>query len=173
MKYFIGPVSKNIVDAVIDYNNEYNSNIVFIPSRRQIENTGGYVNNWTTEEFCYYVRNKSLNSTLIERDHGGPGQGYLDDNGYESLKFDCHNMDIIHIDPWKKYPDYKDGLKWTIYMLEFCYKENPAIQFEIGTEEAIRYFSVKEMDMFLQDITRLINILILKQIKQTKYENVL
>jgi hypothetical protein len=165
MKYFIGPVSKNIVDAVIDYNNEYNSNIVFIPSRRQIENTGGYVNNWTTEEFCYYVRNKSLNSTLIERDHGGPGQGYLDDNGYESLKFDCHNMDIIHIDPWKKYPDYKDGLKWTIDMLEFCYKENPAIQFEIGTEEAIRYFSVKEMDIFLKDITRLINILILKQIK--------
>jgi len=47
-KYFIGPMSKNIVDSIIEFCNNTNNTIGLIPSRRQVENTSGYVNNWTT-----------------------------------------------------------------------------------------------------------------------------
>ena len=45
-------MSKNVVDAVIEFNSP---SIGFIPSRRQIDFIGGYVNNWTTKEFSNYV----------------------------------------------------------------------------------------------------------------------
>jgi fructose/tagatose bisphosphate aldolase len=163
MKYFIGPMSKNTVDAIIEYSEEYKVDLTFIPSRRQVDQEGGYVNNWTTNEFVNYVKSKS--SILIERDHGGPGQGYNDDDGYSSLKCDAENLDIIHIDPWKKYPLYEDGLKWTIDMILYCYKINKNLYYEIGTEEAIRPFSVDELEQFLKDIRSTLDILVLTKIK--------
>ena len=36
-KYFIGPMSKNVVDAVIEANQNLKNLIGFIPSRRQVE----------------------------------------------------------------------------------------------------------------------------------------
>ena len=32
------------------------------------------------------------------------------DDGYDSLAYDCRYLDMIHIDPWKEYPKFKDGL---------------------------------------------------------------
>jgi len=147
IKFYIGPMSKNVVDAILEYCDETGNNIGLIPSRRQVEYDGGYVNNWTTETFSKYA-----NKLLLKRDHSGPGQGYTDDDGFESLKYDCKHFDMIHIDPWKKYPKYEDGLKWTIDMIEFCYKENPNIQFEVGTEESIRKFNSMELDTLLNDL---------------------
>ena len=60
IKYFIGPMSKNIVDAVLEYMKETKNKIGFIPSRRQIEFNGGYVNNWTTKQFSEYVDGKAI-----------------------------------------------------------------------------------------------------------------
>jgi len=94
--------------------------ITLIPSRRQIEWNGGYVNNFTTKDFSEYVKSKS-NNIAIQRDHGGPGQGTYEDDGYKSLKYDCKYFDAIHIDPWKKYSDFEESLKWTINLLKFCY----------------------------------------------------
>jgi hypothetical protein len=54
-KYFIGPMSKNVVDTIIDFCKSTNNNIGLIPSRRQVEFNGGYVNNWTTSEFSKYA----------------------------------------------------------------------------------------------------------------------
>lgn len=148
MKFFYGPMSKNIVDTLIDFSLKTDIELVFIPSRRQIEYNGGYVNNWTTKEFCEYVK-KANKNILIQRDHAGPGQGFFDDDGYDSLSEDVKYMDIIHIDPWKKYPDYNEGLKWTIEMIKFCYERNPNLYFEVGTEEAIRPFSVEELESII------------------------
>jgi hypothetical protein len=147
-KYYIGPMSKNIVDSIIEFCNETNHKVGLIPSRRQIEWDGGYVNTWTTEQFSEYTKMK----LVLKRDHAGPGQGYNDDDGYKSLEEDCKFFNLIHIDPWKKYPEYKEGLQWTIDMINFCYKENPEIKFEVGTEEAIRIFSSEELDMLLNDL---------------------
>lgn len=149
MKYFFGVSSKNQVDTIIDFSLSHkNIDIVFIPSRRQIEYNGGYVNNWTTKDFSLYVKN--LNPLIkIERDHSGPFQGLSEDDGYESLSEDCKYLDIIHLDPWKKYPSLDEGIKWTIGMINYCYKLNNNIYYEIGTEEAIRYFSIDELETLI------------------------
>lgn len=144
-------MSKEIVDSVIEFSNTYNVNIGLISSRRQIDTFGGYVNNWTTKEFTEYVRSRSKNITLV-RDHGGPGQGDVDDDGIESFINDCKHFDIIHIDVWKKYPNYEDGLQKTIEFLELGYKLNSNLFFEVGTEEAIRRFETDELDRLMQDL---------------------
>ena len=144
IKYFIGPMSKNIVDAIVEFCANTGNTIGLIPSRRQVEWDGGYVNNWTTEEFSKYV------TTLpLQRDHGGPGQGNNDDDGYESLAYDAKHLQLIHIDPWKKYPDFAEGLKWTANMIEYCDRINSNIVYEIGTEEAIRPFKADELEKLI------------------------
>ena len=147
-KICLGPMSKNIVDAVISISNQQKIPITLIPSRRQIEFNGGYVNNWTTEEFSHYVKSKSQ-FIAIQRDHGGPGQGLNDDDGYESLSYDCKYFDAIHVDPWKKYSDFNTALEWTINILKCCYNLNSDLYFEVGTEEAIRKITTGELELFL------------------------
>ena len=151
-KVYIGPMSKNIVDAIIEFSDETGNKIGLIPSRRQVEYDGGYVNNWTTEDFSDYSNKTKKSVLLLKRDHSGPGQGYSDDDGYESLKEDCKHLHLIHIDPWKKYPKYEDGLKWTIDMIKFCYNQNPSIEYEVGTEESIRKFDANTLDRLIMDL---------------------
>ena len=160
-KYYIGPMSQNIVDSIIEFCNETNNKIGLIPSRRQVEWDGGYVNNWTTEIFSKYT-----DKLILKRDHSGPGQGYTDDDGFKSLEYDCKYLDMIHIDPWKKYPSYEEGLNWTLKMIKFCYNKNPNIEFEVGTEESIRRFSPTDIDILLTDLKlNLTN----KEFNQIKY----
>ena len=96
-KIFIGPMSKNIVDSVIEFSNNSGITLGLIPSRRQVEYDGGYVNNWKTLDFCEYVRSKT-DKVLLVRDHSGPGQGYYEDDGIESFKNDCKYFDVVHVD---------------------------------------------------------------------------
>ena len=56
VKFFICPMSKNIVDSVIEINSE---KLGLLPSRRQIDYDGGYVNEWNTKSFTDYVKTKS------------------------------------------------------------------------------------------------------------------
>ncbi len=141
-------MSKNIVDAILEFSTDTGYNPVLIATRRQIDGNRGYVNNWSTREFCEYVRSKTAHVQL-QRDHAGPGQGLADDDGYESLREDCQFFDRIHIDPWKKYPRFDEGLKWTSEMIRFCHSLNPMVKYEVGTEEAIRRFQPSELDEFL------------------------
>ncbi len=154
-KFYIGPMSKNIVDTIITFSNDNNIPIGLIPSRRQVDYQGGYVNNWNTQNFINYIKyknNNPKNNIILERDHSGPGQGSTWDDGYESLRNDCLGMDIIHIDPWKEYSSYSEGLEATIDMIKFCNSINSNIKFEIGTEESIRIFTTEELDKFLADL---------------------
>jgi hypothetical protein len=160
LKYFIGPMSKNIVDSIVEYSKETGNIVGLIPSRRQVEWNGGYVNNWTTEEFSNYV------TTLpLQRDHAGPGQGNTDDDGMDSLAIDAKYFDLIHIDPWKKYPTYHEGLEYTIKMIIYAYSINQKILFEIGTEQAIRPFEVEELDRLVLDLSVALPIQIFSRIK--------
>ena len=144
IKYFIGPMSKNVVDSII----EFDGNFGFIPSRRQVDYNGGYVNSWTTGEFATYVNGR----VPIERDHGGIGQGYKHDDGIESYMHDCRYFDKIHIDPWKEYQDFDKGLQETIDCINFIYlvMGKKEVKFEVGTEESIRRFEVDELDKLLR-----------------------
>jgi len=154
MRFFLGPMSKNVVDVVLEIAAGSDKEWTFIPSRRQIEFTGGYVNNWTTKDFSDYVRSRNLSNVFIERDHGGPGQGLVDDDGFQSLFYDLKYFNIIHIDPWKKYQSYNDALSFTIKMIQFCYSQSKTIQYEVGTEEGIRPISTSELESFLTDLKK-------------------
>ena len=59
-------------------------------------------------------------------------------------------FDIIHIDPWKVYQDYGEGLQETINNINFIYLRNSEIKFEIGTEESIRRFEDYELQNLLR-----------------------
>jgi hypothetical protein len=162
-KFFIGPMSKNVVDTVIEFCEKTGNQIGLIPSRRQIDFDGGYVNNWKTEEFVNYVKSKT-NKILLVRDHSGPSQGKNEDDGYTSLREDCKYFDVIHIDPWKKYNDYDSGLKKTIGMINFCYNINQKLIYEIGTEESIKKFDVNDVEQLIYDLKNNLNIEIFNKI---------
>lgn len=148
-KYYICPMSRNIVDTIMDLDsNEFG----LLPSRRQIDYNSGYVNKWNTEKFYKYIKIKK--SIVVERDHGGPNQGDEKDDGLESFKCDSRFMNIIHIDPWKHTNSLKKGIQETIKYLKFIYSHNPAIKFEIGTEESIRKFNEVELIELLDTIKK-------------------
>lgn len=141
-KYFICPATKNVTDSVLELKS---SKFGLIPTRRQIDYNGGYVNNWNTKSFYEYVRNSS--NIILERDHGGPLQGTEMDDGYRSYEYDVNYFDIIHIDPWKS---KNNELEQTVQTIKHLFKLNPNLKFEIGTEETIRKFEPLELENMLR-----------------------
>jgi len=161
-RFYVGPMSKNVVDCVIEFNEKCKSDIfALIPSRRQVEYCGGYVG-WTTKEFANYVNGRAI----IERDHGGPGQGiYGLSDGTVSFSHDAKVFDMIHIDPWRKYPEFWDGLEKTVELILSTYKQNKYILFEVGTEESIRPFSTLELGLLLQELWKRLPFYIFRNIR--------
>lgn len=151
-RFGIGPLTKNITDACIEFANEHRS-LLLIPSRRQVEYSGGYANNWTTEEFVRYVRERTDN-ILLMRDHAGPGQGDKSDSGLLSLKHDCQHLDLIHIDPWKVAADFDGGCELTRKLIDYCFDLNPLVQYEIGTEEAIFRYEEEQLEALISYLRR-------------------
>ena len=141
-KYFICPITKNVVDSVLKLNSP---KFGITATRRQIEYSGGYVNNWTTRDFVKYVHDNSTN-IILQRDHGGPLQGISEDDGMVSFEDDSNNFEIIHIDPWKIPGEAYDITKNVINHL---YSLNPNLKFEIGTEESIFPMSSSDLAEFL------------------------
>jgi hypothetical protein len=141
-KLYLGPMSKNIVDAIINYNTNVQNIVGITTSRRQIDYSDGYVNNWKTATFNSYVKNKNI---LICRDHAGPLQGKFVDDGIDSLLVDAEHWNIIHIDPFK-FCNLHQSIDYTIRAMEECTKINSNIFFEVGTEESI--FSLDEDDLY-------------------------
>lgn len=162
-KYYIGPMSKNVIDCVIEHSRKHP--IGFIPSRRQIDFSGGYVNNWNTEIFSNYVKEKNP-SVLLCRDHGGAEQGQESDDGYESFGKDSEHFDLIHIDPFRVSKDVLQAAEKTVEYIKFCYEKNPSVFYEVGTEEAIFKYQPNELDNFLNNIK---NNLSKEQFNQIKY----
>lgn len=152
-----GPMSPVTVESVIELANYYKKPISLIPSRRQIEARslgGGYVNNWSTEEFVKFVRQRDAgNFVKLSRDHSGPWQlNALNPMGQplshqeamdevkESLLTDLDlGFDLIHIDP-------SQGLRFgrsqhevendIIELLEYCFKkQTKSCAYEVGADE--------------------------------------
>lgn len=163
-KYGIGVMSLNIVDACIEFSNQYNYKLIFIPSRRQVDYLGGYVNNWTTETFSKYVKDKT-NNILLKRDHGGPGQGLYNDDGLISFKHDSYYLDAIHIDPWKVTTSFKEGCKYTKDLIEYCFNINNNIIYEVGTEQSIFKYEAEHLDELLNYLKTNLNVKMFEKIK--------
>lgn len=155
----IGPMSLNCVDATIEISNKNNFPIFLIASRRQIESSrfgGGYVNNWSTQNFSKYVyKNDKKKNIILARDHGGPWQGNSQieqklnekqtiKNALKSFYDDIDsNFKFIHIDTSfridGKSVSKKKSFELFKYFFEKCLsyanKKKKKIYFEIGTEE--------------------------------------
>ena len=154
----IGPMSQNCVDVTIDLANNYECPFFLIASRRQIDSEqfgGGYVNNWTTEEFAKYVLEKSKKGNIyLCRDHGGPWQNTIEvdkklnleqamDSAKNSFLADIKSgFKILHLDPsidiFRKVNN-EELVDRLINLYEFCWEKSKELKkeitFEIGTEE--------------------------------------
>ena len=149
-KLYIGPMSKNIVDAAISSELD----LGLIPSRRQIDYNGGYVNSWNTNSFASYVRTKT-SKIIIQRDHGGPKQGATDDDGFVSVIKDCDNkLELIHIDPWKEFKDINSAAHASHCLITTALEVNESCLFEVGTEQSIRGYSPFELEDFLNKLKK-------------------
>lgn len=143
-RLFLGPMSCNVIDSVCSYKIP----LGFVASRRQIEFSGGYVEDLTPYSFYSYV--KKLNkSVIIERDHAGPMQGLVSDDGKNSLFFDTKYFDIVHIDVWKNYKGLSIAALKTAEYIRFCENINPGY-YEVGTEQDIRQYTPSELYIFLK-----------------------
>jgi len=154
----VGPISVNCVDAAIELANDYDTLIMLIASRRQIDSEefgGGYVNNWTTEQFAEYVIDKDKQGKIfLARDHGGPWQSIIEVDKKMSLRRAMESakasyradidagFQILHIDPSIDIfaqPKVDDILERIFELYEFCYSHAQSIKqnvfFEVGTEE--------------------------------------
>ena len=154
----VGPMSVNCVDAAIELANEYDVPLMLIASRRQIDSEdfgGGYVNNWTTDDFARYIIDADKKGkVLLARDHGGPWQNNKEkDEGLSlrramesakaSYKADIDaGFQILHIDPSVDIhgsPSADEVLDRVFELYEYCWsyaqRSGKEVIFEIGTEE--------------------------------------
>ena len=145
-KYYIGPMSQNVVDCVIKHGQMHS--IGLIPSRRQVDFSGGYVNGWNTETFSSYVKKKN-SSVLLCRDHGGAEQGQVSDDGNKSFETDAQYLDLIHIDPFRVSETIYQAAEKTGNMIEKLFGINPNIMYEVGTEEAIFKYEPEHLNWML------------------------
>jgi hypothetical protein len=139
-------MSQNVVDCVIKHGQKHS--IGLIPSRRQVDFSGGYVNGWNTEEFSSYVKKKN-SSVLLCRDHGGSEQGQISDDGNESFETDAQYLDLIHIDPFRVSETIYQAAEKTGNMIEKLFEINPNVMYEVGTEEAIFKYEPEHLNWML------------------------
>lgn len=141
-KLGFGPMSKEIVNILVDYSNDRNAPLMIIASRNQVDAKSGYV--MTTEELSKVLKEKPKNNILLCRDHCGPFFSDEDKNlntriavevTKKTIESDIVNgFDLIHIDT-SRVPDEPYAV--AAELIEFALKLNPNIKFEFGTEENI------------------------------------
>jgi hypothetical protein len=154
----VGPMSLNCVDAAIELANEYEAPLLLIASRRQIDSEefgGGYVNNWTTQQFAKYViDNDQKGKILLARDHGGPWQSTKEVGDNLSLRraMDSAKLSylrdleagfqVLHIDPSvdiHSSPNVDEILDRVFDLYDHCWTHaqrlGREVIFEVGTEE--------------------------------------
>jgi hypothetical protein len=154
----VGPMSLNCVDAAIELANEHEIPLMLIASRRQIDSAdfgGGYVNQWSTDQYANYVMdNDKKGKIILARDHGGPWQSEYEVNNSLSLKRAMDSakasfaadidagFQILHIDPSIDIHGevgIDETLDRAFELYEYCWSyaksKRKEIAFEIGTEE--------------------------------------
>lgn len=154
----VGPMSLNCVDAAIELSNDCEAPLLLIASRRQIDSEefgGGYVNNWTTQNFAKYVIEKDQKGkVLLARDHGGPWQSTQEVRENLSLRRAMESaklsflrdleagFQVLHIDPSidiHSSPNIDEILDRVFDLYEYCWTHaqrlGREVIFEVGTEE--------------------------------------
>jgi len=150
----IGPMSSEVIEAVFKYSYIHNRELMLISSKNQIDYNAGYVNNWSTKDYCNFIKKlkkKYNNKVKICRDHCGPGfnNNFSLKDVYKTIESDVeNNFDLIHIDFSKNKSDYKKILQESKKAILFAKKLNPKLEIEVGTDEnfgqKLSHMSIKE-----------------------------
>lgn len=139
----VGPMSLRVVQETGKLANRYKKPIALIPSRRQIDSAelgGGYVNNWSTENFVQYIRSSSdYRNIVLSRDHSGPWQGRIgvhsEELTFENALYEAKKslltdiemgFDILHIDPslaLSRGFSEEQVEEISLELIEFCFTE--------------------------------------------------
>lgn len=162
----IGPMSLEVIDAVVKYANERDREIMLIASRNQIECAelgGGYVGNLNSRTFVDYVRARdTFHKIKICRDHCGPflhadekdmSHEEAMERTMQSLRTDMYNgFNLIHIDTSGSANPYQTA-EQMFSTLMLC---SAPLEFEFGTEENIgTAVSAEKFEMDVRFITSL------------------
>lgn len=170
----LGPMSRNVVDAIITYSNRLRSPIPIIASRRQVdaeEFGGGYVNQWNSRTFAEYIAARDKGYVHICRDHGGPWQGTGEislsrtaamKRAKAALLDDLVNgFNILHLDPsiHSESQTEKDVLDMLFELYAFVCDTarhlGRRIEIEVGAEQQSgRYSDAHELVSFLRSVTQ-------------------
>lgn len=157
----VGPMSVEIIDAVIKFANRYDRPMMLIASRNQIECAelgGGYVGGFNTQTFYQYVRERDYGSKVIVcRDHCGPHLNDAEKNmsyeeamerTLESARADMYYMDYIHVDVSAVAEENQRDCAERLFMQHLL--SSKPHEFEFGTEENIG--SAVSVEKFERDI---------------------
>jgi len=143
-KLGIGPMSSEVIEAIFRSSHYLRKELMIIASKNQIDYNGGYVNNWTTNQFMEFIKEIKVKyphaNVKICRDHCGPGFNEIYDleDTYSTLKTDIENgFDLIHIDFCNFRGSKEEMFNESKKAIEYCMKLNPKILLEIGTDENI------------------------------------
>ncbi|NCN07258.1 hypothetical protein GW933_01050 [Candidatus Falkowbacteria bacterium] len=155
-----GPMSSESIEAVYRYSNYNRRRLMLIASKNQIDHSGGYVNNWTTDQYAAYIsKMKELYpqaEVLVCRDHCGPGFNGNDDlsDVYKTIDADIkNNFDLIHIDFCHIKGDKDHQLSESKKVIEYCKKLNPKIKLEVGTDENLGInYSINNLDEIEKEV---------------------
>jgi len=139
-KLAIGPMSKEIIEAVFRFSGRYKKQLMLICSLNQVHWKGGYV--FTTSEYAKYIANMRQQypdaDVVICRDHCGPGFAKEVTTFRDVIISDIeYGFDLIHIDLCHLQGNHQTKLQSTISLMELAKQFNSKILFEIGTDENI------------------------------------
>jgi hypothetical protein len=140
----LGPMSTEAIEAIYRYSDDHDIQLMLIASKAQIDHDGGYVNNWTTEQFVEHVNKLKKNFTdadvLLCRDHCGPGfkkSTNVVDHYITAVADIDAGFDLIHVDFCHLQSNHKGKLEASKQLIEHIQKINPQMMFEIGTDENV------------------------------------
>ena len=158
---FVGTVSKNVTEVACILAKRHKRGITLIPSRRQVDYDGGYVEGWTQTDLMKFIDDQRARQFVsVERDHAGPYQG--------SKAFGQHDMamkdairslhddidagfDMLHLDPSVAPDGPSEELmqSWllTLYRecIDYAIQQNKSVLFEIGGEVQTHEWSTESV----------------------------
>lgn len=140
-KLGIGPMSTEIIEAAFRYSQNKSSELMLIASKNQIDWDKGYVNNWDTKSYRFFLnemkKKYAKSKVYICRDHCGPGFKNDDlKDVYKTIDTDIEaGFDLIHIDFCHFKVEKKEQLSAAKKTIDHIKKISPATLLEVGTDE--------------------------------------
>ncbi len=136
----VGPMSRQIIEAVFSYAQERGVPLMLIASKNQVDYERGYV--FHTGEYREYLDGMRAKypaaKVYVCRDHCGPGHNSIFDlaDTYRTIEADLEgSFDLIHVDFCFLRGSYEDILSESKKAVEYIQRKSPRTLIEVGTDE--------------------------------------